>query len=78
MSFRSAHISADRLITPSTGLPYFTVRLKMADKLPPQVKPEQIYPCMPVETFISTDERTFLAYLTKPLLDSFQRAFRER
>ena len=50
----------------------------MADKLPPQVKPEQIYPCMPVETFISTDERTFLAYLTKPLLDSFQRAFRER
>ncbi|MBB6408848.1 HlyD family type I secretion periplasmic adaptor subunit [Mesorhizobium sangaii] len=72
------YISADRLITPSTGLPYFTVRLKMADKLPPQVKPEQIYPGMPVETFISTGERTFLAYLTKPLVDSFQRAFRER
>ncbi|MER9643243.1 HlyD family type I secretion periplasmic adaptor subunit [Mesorhizobium sp. M0239] len=72
------YISADRLITPSTGLPYFTVRLKMADKLPPQVKPEQIYPGMPVETFIATGERTFLAYLTKPLVDSFQRAFRER
>ncbi|RWC57335.1 HlyD family type I secretion periplasmic adaptor subunit [Mesorhizobium sp.] len=72
------YISADRLITPSTGLPYFTVRLKMADKLPRQIKPEQIYPGMPVETFISTGERTFLAYLTKPLVDSFQRAFRER
>ncbi|RWC30040.1 HlyD family type I secretion periplasmic adaptor subunit [Mesorhizobium sp.] len=72
------YISADRLITPSTGLPYFTVRLKMANKLPRQIKPEQIYPGMPVETFISTGERTFLAYLTKPLVDSFQRAFRER
>ncbi|AZO32049.1 MULTISPECIES: HlyD family type I secretion periplasmic adaptor subunit [unclassified Mesorhizobium] len=72
------YISADRLITPSTGQPYYTVRLKMADKLPPQVKPEQIYPGMPVETFISTGERTFLTYLTKPLVDSFQRAFRER
>lgn len=72
------YISADRLITHGTGLPYFTVRLKMADTLPPQVKPEQIYPGMPVETFISTGERTFLAYLTKPLVDSFQRAFRER
>ncbi|AZO70878.1 MAG: HlyD family type I secretion periplasmic adaptor subunit [Mesorhizobium sp.] len=72
------YVSADRLITPSTGQPYYTVRLKMADKLPPQVKPEQIYPGMPVETFISTGERTFLSYLTKPLVDSFQRAFRER
>ncbi|MDG4856486.1 MULTISPECIES: HlyD family type I secretion periplasmic adaptor subunit [unclassified Mesorhizobium] len=72
------YISADRLTTPSTGQPYYTVRLKMADKLPPQVKPEQIYPGMPVETFISTGERTFLSYLTKPLVDSFQRAFRER
>ncbi|KUM25933.1 hemolysin D [Mesorhizobium loti] len=72
------YISADRLITPSTGQPYYTVRLKMTDKLPPEVRPEQIYPGMPVETFISTGERTFLTYLTKPLVDSFQRAFRER
>lgn len=71
------YISADRLITPNTGQPYYTVRLKMADKLPPQVKPEQVYPGMPVETFISTGERTFLVYLSKPLMDSFQRAFRE-
>ncbi|MDX8512220.1 HlyD family type I secretion periplasmic adaptor subunit [Mesorhizobium captivum] len=78
VSGRVFYISADRLITPSTGQPYYTVRLKMADKLPPQIKPEQIYPGMPVETFISTGERTFLTYLTKPLVDSFQRAFRER
>ncbi|WP_245442684.1 HlyD family type I secretion periplasmic adaptor subunit [Mesorhizobium hawassense] len=72
------YVSADRLVTPNTGLSYYTVRLRMADQLPPQIKPDQIYPGMPVETFISTGERTFLDYLTKPLLDSFQRAFRER
>jgi HlyD family type I secretion membrane fusion protein len=72
------YISADRLITPNTGQPYYTVRLKMADKLPPQVKPEQVYPGMPVESFISTGERTFLSYLMKPLTDSFQRAFNEK
>lgn len=72
------YISADRLVTPNTGQPYYTARIKMAEHLPPQIKPEQIYPGMPVETFISTGERTFLSYLTKPLIDSFQRAFRER
>jgi len=71
------YVSADRLTAPSTGQPYYTVRLRMADKLPPQIEPERVYPGMPVETFISTGERTFLAYLVKPLMDSFQRAFRE-
>ena len=38
---------------------------------------DQIYPGMPVETYIGTGERTFLEYLVRPLLDSFGRAFRE-
>ncbi|BCH07960.1 HlyD family type I secretion periplasmic adaptor subunit [Mesorhizobium sp. 131-3-5] len=78
VSGRVFYISADRLVTPNTGQPYYTVRIRMAEHLPAQIKPEQIYPGMPVETFISTGERTFLSYLTKPLVDSFQRAFRER
>ncbi|MBS0517112.1 MAG: HlyD family type I secretion periplasmic adaptor subunit [Proteobacteria bacterium] len=32
---------------------------------------------MPVEVFIRTGERTFFEYLTKPVIDSFTRAFRE-
>ncbi|ESY81784.1 hemolysin D [Mesorhizobium sp. LNHC221B00] len=78
VSAKVFYLSADRLVTPSSGQPYYTIRLKMADRLPPQIKPEQIYPGMPVETFISTGERTFVAYLTRPLVDSFQRAFHER
>lgn len=36
-----------------------------------------LIPGMPVEAFIRTDDRTPLAYLTKPLTDYFNRAFRE-
>jgi HlyD family secretion protein len=33
---------------------------------------------MPVEVFLSTEERTALSYFVKPVLDQFSRAFRER
>jgi HlyD family secretion protein len=35
-------------------------------------------PGMPVEVFITTDERTPLSYMVKPFTDQVQRAFRER
>ncbi|MDC0739495.1 HlyD family type I secretion periplasmic adaptor subunit [Cognatishimia sp. SS12] len=34
-------------------------------------------PGMPVEILIATEERTFFQYLTKPIVDSMSRAFRE-
>ena len=70
------YISADRLVDQQSGQPYYTARLKI-DDLPPEVRRDQIYPGMPVETYIGTGERTFLEYLVRPLLDSFGRAFRE-
>jgi HlyD family type I secretion membrane fusion protein len=71
------YISADRLVDQSSGQPFYTARLKITDDLPAEVSPDQIYPGMPVETYISTGDRTFLEYLVRPLLDSFGRAFRE-
>jgi HlyD family secretion protein len=71
------YISADRLIDETNGQPYYTVRLKITANLPPEIKVDQIYPGMPVETFIRTGERTFVEYLLQPLADSFARAFRE-
>jgi HlyD family secretion protein len=35
-------------------------------------------PGMPAEVFITTEDRTFLEYLLKPVTDSFSRAFREQ
>lgn len=71
------YISADRLIDETNGQPYYTARLKITANLPPEIKVDQIYPGMPVETFIRTGERTFVEYLLQPLADSFARAFRE-
>ncbi len=69
-------ISPDRLIDEGTRQPYYTVRLRI-DKLPKEITPDQVFPGMPVEAFISTGDRTFAEYLVRPLTDSFSRAFRE-
>jgi multidrug efflux pump subunit AcrA (membrane-fusion protein) len=37
-----------------------------------------VVPGMPVEASIVTGERTMMAYLLKPILDSFRRSFVER
>lgn len=71
------HVSADRLIDEATQEPYYRARLQITDDLPSNVTADQLYPGMPVETFISTGERTFLEYLVRPILDSFNRAFVE-
>jgi HlyD family secretion protein len=33
---------------------------------------------MPVESYIQTGERTVITYLTKPLMDQINRAWREK
>jgi len=71
------YLSADRLLDQKNEQPYYTARLRMTDALPPEITPEQIYPGMPVETYIKTSERTFFEYLTRPIVDSFNRAFRQ-
>jgi HlyD family secretion protein len=71
------YVSADRLVDQQTQQPYYVARLTLSEDLPPPLTREQLYPGMPVETFISTGDRTFFEYLVKPLADSFNRAFRE-
>ena len=72
------YISADRLVDPATNQPYYQARLRITDNLPEEISREQIYPGMPVETYISTGDRTFAEYLVKPIIDSFSRSFREK
>jgi HlyD family type I secretion membrane fusion protein len=72
------YISADRLLDPANNQPYYLARLRITDKLPEEISRDQIYPGMPVETYISTGDRTFAEYLVKPIIDSFSRSFREK
>ncbi len=72
-----AFVSPDRLRDERTGQDYFVARLTITDDLPPEIDPGEIYPGMPAEALISTGERTFLQYLSRPIMDSLHRAFRE-
>ncbi len=71
------YVSADRLIDPATQESYYTARLKIAEQLPASIDKSKIFPGMPVETYIKTGDRTFFEYVSRPILDSFNRAFRE-
>ena len=73
-----AAISADVFTDEITGAPFYRVDIMPQADIDEILKDRQMVPGMPVEAFISTDSRSPLNYLVKPLADYFNRAFRER
>ncbi len=71
------YVSADRRMDPEERQPYYIIRLRVDEHLPVELMNQKLFPGMPVEAFISTEHRTFVQYLLKPLSDSFHRAFLE-
>ncbi|SEO71145.1 HlyD family secretion protein [Salinihabitans flavidus] len=71
-------ISADAHEDEGTRVSYYSVEIVIEegeqDKLPPNMN---LIPGMPVESFIRTEDRSPIVYLTKPLSDYFAKAFRE-
>jgi HlyD family secretion protein len=57
---------------------YYTVRIRISDKEMARLEGLQPMAGMPVEVFIKTSPRTVVSYLTKPLREQFERAFRGR
>lgn len=70
-------ISADVFQDEITGLNYYRVDLIPRAEELPKLEDQALLPGMPVETYLRTDDRTPLSYLTKPLTDYFGRAMRE-
>jgi len=62
-------VSADRLLDPKTGEPYYNLRVQVDDQGLRQLQDQVIRPGMPVEAFVRTGERSLLNYLFKPLAD---------
>ena len=73
-----SRISADISSDQRTGQSYYTIRLSIPSEQLSRLGEVKLVPGMPVECFIQTGERTFLAYLLKPLRDQLTRTFRER
>ncbi|NVO57191.1 HlyD family type I secretion periplasmic adaptor subunit [Rhodobacteraceae bacterium B1Z28] len=73
------YVSADALVEDSTGVPQ-EVYLARISLTPDELKRVRGFiptPGMPAEIMIQTEERTFAAYIAKPVSDSMSRAFRE-
>jgi HlyD family type I secretion membrane fusion protein len=75
------YVSADALPDDKRGqysaTDQYVARIKLDPEEAARIKQFSPMPGMPAEVYIKTSERTFLQYLTKPIRDSMQRAFRE-
>jgi HlyD family secretion protein len=60
-----------------TGVPYFTVRMRVLDSEIRRLGGQPLVSGMPVEAMIQTGERSAFFYFLRPLLDAFARTFRE-
>lgn len=71
-------VSPDLTQDQRTGTSYYTVRIALRAEEVKKLGTSKLVPGMPVEVFIQTSERTVLSYLTRPLTEQAERAFRER
>jgi HlyD family secretion protein len=75
---RVTQISADAFQNEATMTSYYRAEIVLNEgesaKLPPGTT---LIPGMPVEAFITTQDRTPIAYLVTPFTDYFVKAFRE-
>jgi HlyD family secretion protein len=70
-------VSADRLLDKRTDQPYYATKIRVQDPEAAGRDPIKIIPGMPAQVFIKTGRGTVALYALKPLLDSFNSAFRE-
>ena len=74
VSFISADITQDQ----RTGISYYVARIALDPSEVARLGDVKLIPGMPVIAFIKTSERTMLSYLTRPLRDQVERAFKEK
>jgi len=72
-----AYISAATSTDPATGQIFYLADVAVPATEIAKLGVNKLLPGMPVEVFVSTEERTAISFLAKPLTDQFNRAFRE-
>ncbi|WP_269932635.1 HlyD family type I secretion periplasmic adaptor subunit [Aminobacter sp. HY435] len=71
------YVSADRLVDDETKRAFYTARIRLSEASLRALPEVEIMPGMPVEVLINTGTFTVAHYALRPVLDSFNRAFRE-
>lgn len=74
---RVINVAADVTQEPRSGQSYYLARIEIDKESLEQIVDWKLVPGMPVEVFITTGERTVLAYLAKPITDQLERSFRD-
>ena len=73
-----AVVSADAFSDTTTGVSFYRAEIRLNDgELARLPEGPTLIPCMPVEAFIRTADRTPMNYLTRPLSDYIARTFRD-
>lgn len=73
-----AYVSAATSSDPATGQVYYLCDVIVPSEELAKLGDSKLMPGMPVEVFVSTEQRTAMSFLSKPLADQFNRAFREQ
>ena len=72
-----AFVSADTFIEQRSPEPYYLASIEVSSEELRHLGQRRLQPGMPAEALIKTGQRTAMAYLLRPLSDSFNRAWRE-
>ena len=72
-----SEVSADRVIDTATGAAWYPVVLTIAESEMRELGDLRLVSGMPAEVFVTTESRTPLSYLLKPVTDQLRRAMKE-
>ena len=70
-------VSADSLVDEGTGETYFLARAKLTPDEEKNTGISELSPGMSTQVFVLAEPRVFASYLFQPIVDSFNKAFRE-
>jgi HlyD family secretion protein len=73
-----ADISPTSIVDDVSGETFYRVSMEVSPEQLARLGELELVPGMPVDAFLQTGERSVFSYLTKPITDQFQTAFREQ
>lgn len=73
-----SRISPNTIVNEEAGMAFYLVNVIVPEAELARLNGQVLVPGMPVEVFITTESRSPLNYLVKPLTDNFRRAMREQ
>lgn len=77
MTGRVTHISSRRFVDDRTGESFYKATVEIGKSERSRLSDQRAVVGMPLEVFLQTGERSLLSYLFAPLMQQFNRAFRE-